>query len=112
MQRAGRGHRRGVQTGGIDAARMPGASTQHAEAGALALRAEVGASTQHAGAGALMQRAGASTWNAWVGLTRHAGVSTQHAGQGCSQGEGRWQHEKKKPLRLALGAREGVALGA
>ena len=104
MQRAGRGHRRGVQTGGIDAARMPGASTQHAEAGALALRAEVGASTQHAGAGALMQRAGA--------FTRHAGVSTQHAGQGCSQGEGRWQHEKKKPLRLALGAREGVALGA
>ena len=110
MQRAGRGHRRGVQTGGIDAARMPGASTRRAEAGALALRA---------GAGTLTQRAGALTQHAWVGLTRHAGVSTQHAGsggvdagQGCSQGEGRWQHEKKKPLRLALEAREGVALAA
>ena len=52
-----------------------------------------------------------------MGLTQHAGVSTQHTGtggidggQGCSQGEGRWQHEKKKPLQLALEAREGVAL--
>ena len=71
---------------------MPGASTQRAEAGALAHRAGPGALTRHAGA-----------------LTRHAGASTQHAGaagvdagQGCSQGEGRWQ-----PLRLALGTREG-----
>ena len=59
------------------------------------------------GLGALMQCAGVLTRHAWVGLTRHAGVLTQHAGtgpggvdagQGCSQGEGRWQHEKKKPL--------------
>ena len=107
-RRAGQGRQRGTQAGGIDTARMPGASTQHAEAGALAHRAGLGASTRHTGAGALTQRAGV--------FTRHAGVSTQHtgaagvdAGQGCSQGEGRWQHE---PLRLALGAREGVALAA
>jgi hypothetical protein len=114
MRRTGARGADAARRPGIDAARrpgvsmrracdMPGASTRRAEAGALALRTGPGASTQHAGAGTLMQCAGA--------LTRHAGVSTQHAGtggvdggQGCSQGGGR-QHEKNKPLRLALEAR-------
>ena len=123
MRRTGARGADAARRPGIDAARrpgvsmrracdMPGASTRRAEAGALALRTGPGASTQHAGAGTLTQCAGALTRHAWVGLTRHAGVSTQHAGtggvdggQGCSQGGGRWQHEKNKPLRLALEAR-------
>ena len=87
------------------ACNMPGASMRCTEAGALALRTGPEASTQHTGAGTLTQCAGALIQHTWVGLTQHAGVSTQHAGtggvdggQGCSQGEGRWQHEKKKPL--------------
>ena len=99
--RAGQGYRHDAQAGGIDTARMPGASTRRAEARVLALRA---------GPGALMQRAGALTRHAWMGLTQHAGVSTQHARtggidaeQGCSQGEGRWQHEKENPSDSLLG---------
>ena len=103
MQRAGWGHRCGAQARGIDAARRGRGVGPSRRAG--------GIDPAHRGGGA--DAAGALTRHAWVGLTQHARVSTQHAGtggvdagQGCSQGEGRWQHEKKKPLRLALGAGE------